>query len=408
MHGNQANIAGPGTAHRAGRPGSGCSRRSPCELFRAIAGGRGGAAGVELLRSGQLSKRCLLLVALHGRVAGTAPAAAGAVGSDRRDWFDRVYREASGWQRNDPSRWERLLLRPQFDVWATQCLQELGSGRPGRLTGLADFAELPPDLLPPEPPPGSTEAVGGHELAFESRGRRWRLTLQDRGPYRDIFGYAPTGPLGAADLGAWTAALDGAWEVLVHRHPWHAEAVGAAVTTLVPLRPAADGSPVSAAARRAYGAVAASRPAGPVQLALTLVHEFLHVQLGALMDLVPLHRPDSGARFHAPWRPDPRPAGALLQGLYAHLGVADFQHQEHLAEPGDAESARESLRWRTHAAEAARTLLAGDELTPIGREFTGDVLHALDRSAGPEAAARPPARGRPQKQVRPAVIEVTM
>ncbi len=377
------------------------------ELFRAIAGGRGGAAGVELLRSGQLSKRCLLLVALHGQVARTAPAAAGAVGLDRFDWFgwfDSVYREASGWQRNDPSRWERMLLRPQFDLWAAQCLQDLRSGKPGRLSGLADFADLPPDPLPPDPlPPGSAEAVGGYELAFESRGRRWSLTLQDTGPYRDIFGYAPTGPFTAADLTAWTAALDGAWEILVHRHPWHAEAVGAAVTTLVPLRPAADGSPVSAAARRAYGAVAASLPARPVQLAQTLVHEFLHVQLGALMDLVPLHRPDSGARFHAPWRPDPRPAGALLQGLYAHLGVADFQQQEHLASPEDAESARESLRWRTHAAAAARALLASDELTPLGREFTGDVLNALDRPvAGREAAARPPAQQRPKSRcVRP-------
>ena len=353
------------------------------ELFRAIAGGRGGAAGVELLRSGQLSKRSLLLVAVHGQVARSAGPA----------WFDGVYREVSGWQRNDRARWEQMLLRPQFDLWATQCLQDLRSGQPARLTGLADFADLPPELLPP----GSTEAVGGHELAFESRGRSWSLTLQDTGPYRDIFGYAPTGPLGAAGLAAWTAALDGAWEILVHRHPWHAEAVGTAVTTLVPLRPAADGSPVSAAARRAYGAVAASLPARPVQLALTLVHEFLHVQLGALMDLVPLHRPDSGARFHAPWRPDPRPAGALLQGLYAHLGVADFQHQEHLVAPEDAESARESLRWRSHAAEAARALLASDELTPLGREFTGDVLNTLDRLVvGREATARPRPREQPK------------
>lgn len=60
---------------------------------------------------------------------------------------------------------------------------------------------------------------------------------------------------------------------------------------MVPLRPNPDGTEVSSAARRAFGAVAASLPDDPVLLALTLVHEFLHVQLGALLDLLPLHGP---------------------------------------------------------------------------------------------------------------------
>jgi HEXXH motif-containing protein len=130
-----------------------------------------------------------------------------------------------------------------------------------------------------------------------------------------------------------------------------------------------------------------------VQLALPLVREVLHLQLGALMDLVPLHKRDSGARFHAAWRPDPHPARALLQVLYAQMGVSDFRHQEHLATPDDGLSEWESARWRAHTVSAARALLASNELTPPGREFTGEVLNALGWPAssrsGTAEASRP-------------------
>ena len=332
------------------------------ETFTAIARGRGGTRAVEVLRAGQLSKRALLLKALHRDVAGPATVAVAAPAAVAR--FDLAYRTAVGWQRTDPARWERLLLRPELDAWAAGCLRGLRAGESVPLTGLAEFAG-----------PGAT-APGP---VLEHAGRSWSPTLQDRGPHRDLYGHRPAGPLTTDETAAWTAELEAAWEILVRRHPWYAEAVGATITTLVPLHPAADGSTVSSAARRAYGAVAASLPADPVLLALTLVHEFLHVRLGALMDLVPLHRPDSGARFHAPWRPDPRPAGALLQGAYAHLGVADFWRTE-LAAGADADgrAGREFTLWRSHAAGAARALAASDELTPLGGEFVAEMLAVLE------------------------------
>nr|WP_262986002.1 HEXXH motif-containing putative peptide modification protein [Streptomyces sp. CBMA123] len=169
-----------------------------------------------------------------------------------------------------------------------------------------------------------------------------------------------------------------AWEILVRRHRRHAEAVAACVAVVVPLRPAPGGEAVSAAARRAYGAVAASLPADPVLLALALVHEFLHVQLGALLDLVPLHRPNGPAVYRAPWRPDPRPVGALLQGAYAHLGVASFWYAEAAAgvsEPARAE--REFACWRAHTLAASATLLDCGELTLSGREFTEELARSV-------------------------------
>ena len=58
-------------------------------------------------------------------------------------------------------------------------------------------------------------------------------------------------------------------------------------------------------------------------LASVLVHECQHAKLNAVLDLIPLSRPDQ-ARYYAPWREDPRPLGGLLHGAYAYLGVSDF------------------------------------------------------------------------------------
>ncbi|MFC7484659.1 HEXXH motif-containing putative peptide modification protein [Luedemannella flava] len=59
-------------------------------------------------------------------------------------------------------------------------------------------------------------------------------------------------------------------------------------------------------------------------MALLLIHEQQHMTLGAVYDLVPLCVTNGEARHDAPWRLDPRPVPALLQGTFAHLGVTDF------------------------------------------------------------------------------------
>ena len=39
--------------------------------------------------------------------------------------------------------------------------------------------------------------------------------------------------------------------------------------------------------------------------------------------MIPLMKP-CNERVYAPWRPEPRPVVGLLQGVYAHLGIARF------------------------------------------------------------------------------------
>ncbi|MGW2525139.1 aKG-HExxH-type peptide beta-hydroxylase [Streptomyces sp. NPDC001617] len=326
------------------------------DLFDAVARARGGTAAVAELRRGQFSKRMLMMVAVRRSL----PPGTG---------FDEPYRRLARMHGDDPDRWRAVMLHPYLDEGLARVLAECAhGGRPD----LAWFGELVDG--------GPAALSGPHQLSTECDGVALRVRLADRGPFRDVHGYTPAEPQSADEVEYWQRALVGAWRVLVRRHPWHARAVAACLSTLVPLRPAPGGSSVSSAARRAHGAVALSPPGDPVLFALTLVHEFLHIQLGALLDLVPLHGPASSARYHAPWRPDPRPLDALLQGTYAHLGVCDFWHTERTTAARHPRAEQEYATWHGYTCGAVDTLLDSGELLPAGRRFTEGMREALART----------------------------
>ncbi|MFD7229559.1 aKG-HExxH-type peptide beta-hydroxylase [Streptomyces sp. NPDC059881] len=362
----------------------------PRRTFLALARGRGGADAVAVLRAGQLSKRRLLLSAVRRAAEARRPDEA------REVRLAETYEEFERIRQRSREQWESVLLQPYLDLWAADCLRRLHADE----APAQDQDEAPAQHQHQDQPqhqdqhqhqhqhqhPHRSEGTDrdrlrglagflrptGHVVRLEAAGHRLVLRIDDRGPYRHAHGEPVPGPLGEDELRAWRELLAEAWRLLAERHPWYAEAVGAGVSTLVPLRPPPDGTAVSSAVRRGYGAIGVSLPSGPQPLALALVHEFLHIQLGALLDLVPLHGPDSGARYHAPWRPDPRPAGALLQGTYAHLGVSDFWRRE----PG-AHAAEQYAHWRGRTLEAADTLLESGELTEDGREFVNELRRAV-------------------------------
>src|SRR5262249_53080652 len=106
-----------------------------------------------------------------------------------------------------------------------------------------------------------------------------------------------------------------------------------------------------------------------------------HAKLAALMDLFRLVEP-GGELYYAPWRTDPRPLPALLQGAYAHLGVAGFWRiQRRLeCEAGLARRAEvEFARWRAAAEQATRAILESGRLTSIGSEFVTAMAERLTR-----------------------------
>lgn len=344
----------------------------PRETFMALARGRGGASAVAVLRAGQLSKRRLLLSAVRRIAQERAPRVV------RQMRLAETYDRIEELRQESTERWESVLLHPYLDLWAAGALRTLYGDTGG--------SEVDPE------PAGLARLLdpGGPVLQVESRGHCLTVRIDDRGPYREAHGDPVPGPLDGPAVRRWEELLTGAWQVLVERHPWHAEAVGAGVSTLVPLLPKSDGTAVSSVVRRGYGAVGVSLPADAERFALALVHEFLHIQLGALLDLVPLHGPDSGARFHAPWRTDPRPAGALLQGTYAHLGVSDFWRVErgrgHWPGPLTRSYADgQYIHWRERTADAARTLLDSGELNDEGQQFVeelGRTIGDWDRNTG--------------------------
>src|SRR5690349_23273638 len=175
------------------------------------------------------------------------------------------------------------------------------------------------------------------------------------------------------ELARWRRGVQAAWEVLVRQHRWAADPVASGVSAIVPLTPRSDTDFVSATTQAAFGAIATSWPPDPVTLAETVVHEFQHGKLCGLMDLVPLI--ESGdEKVYAPWRQDPRPAGGLLQGIYAHLGIVRFWQSQRQAgtDPDNILRAHvQFARWRVAIEGAVDSLLRTGCLTPDGVRFTG-------------------------------------
>ncbi|MCF2435298.1 HEXXH motif-containing putative peptide modification protein [Streptomyces thinghirensis] len=147
-------------------------------------------------------------------------------------------------------------------------------------------------------------------------------------------------------------------------------------TALTP--PAPPAVAVSASSGDSFGAMLISRPGSALALAETLVHEFQHSKLAALLHLFPLLDDDREERFYAPWRADPRHLTGLLHGAYAFTGVTGFW-RDRLAEPEHAEAAAYhfALR-RLQSRLVVRTLLTSARLTAPGRRLVDGLARTLD------------------------------
>jgi hypothetical protein len=127
-------------------------------------------------------------------------------------------------------------------------------------------------------------------------------------------------------------------------------------------------------------------------MAETLVHEFQHIKLCGLMDMLPLIEP-SAERGYAPWRDDPRPMAGILQGVYAFTGIVRFwDAQRHVETEPDAILRASVLyeRWRLAIQRVTVTLADKGLLTPVGVRFV-----------------TAPREGRKRKEPRPVPAEAT-
>ncbi|MEV4822082.1 HEXXH motif-containing putative peptide modification protein [Micromonospora sp. NPDC049274] len=378
-----------------------------------LGSGHGDVATVAVLRGGQLGRRRLLTVAAARACRGEP-----LVGQS----LELLTRA----EQADPAAVAAVLAHPPVTGWARAALD--GSTGPAYLAALAATAATragltftltlprPADGVLPLPTVGAAtglpadgpvrlrgeggtlrigaahddgvriEAGGGRLLDAGVGGMGWlpvrrtrpfdavEVLIDDQDPWRGCY-HRPSAPrlddVSAARLHRLTAEA-GQW--LRFHLPAHADALAGLLRTLVPLRPPPSGNPVSATSRDALGAIALSVPADAQTLALLLVHEVQHTKLGALLDLVPLHGAGGPARYRAPWRLDPRPVGALLQGAYAHLGVTEvWRCRRH---EGTA-AAFEYAYWREQTIRAVRQLADAAELTEAGRSFVADMATTL-------------------------------
>jgi HEXXH motif-containing protein len=409
----------------------------PETAFSAFAEGEGDPAQIELLRDAQMSKHMMLLHAISAAADGGRGKPVPASGRRGPSAFRAGHELLARVQAANPAAAAWLLGLPHLGGWLHDCLLRLDQGadvdfghfaclaaaaavrgglgfdldvpvRDGqiRLPGLGslhvagqpDWIRLRSDgdqvqvgdeagiarrrLVPDDGSTGETSPrwSGTPVVLAVADGVAWHVLLETSDPYLDRYSLPMSADLTPGELAKWRRGVQAAWEVLVRQHRWAADPVASGVSVIVPLTPRSDTDFVSATTQAAFGAIATSWPPDPVTLAETVVHEFQHGKLCGLMDLVPLI--ESGhEKVYAPWRQDPRPAGGLLQGIYAHLGIVRFWQAQRLVEtePDDILRAQVHFaRWGQALDLAIRTLLEAGGLNADGLRFV-TVLQARAR-----------------------------
>ncbi|RAY12805.1 hypothetical protein DPM19_22560 [Actinomadura craniellae] len=411
--------------------------RLPIRAFDALAVGRPDPETVRTLRNAALSKQMLRLHVLL----------------ESSESFDRsAFDLLAEVQRKAPEAVAEVLLYPNVVAWAAACLSRSYGSSADRMAVAADFTHLGGIAaaavlsggldLPATVPvrrglvalPGlgcaeiGTESVdgtarvrplagGGAEISTGHRtvvlpadpeavapgwhglrrlssthgGRTIVVLLDDLDPFRDTHRLGAAVRLPTAAVENWRRALDGAWEILTRHHPERAAALAAGLRVVTPLEHRGGGRERSASSADAPGALAATLPGDPLLLAETLVHEFQHDTLSALLDLVPLHRADPEERLYAPWRDDPRPLGGLFQGAYAYLGVTDFWGRLQAESTGpDASYAQYTFAlWRDQTRRAIDSIRRSGGITEAGTRFVAGMYAALEEWAHVPVPAMP-------------------
>ena len=401
----------------------------PQDHFDALAAGYGDAASVSHLNAAQRSVRRALLRLVHDRAS-----------QDAGGTFAGGWNLLTRMDNSSPGVVDEVLAHPYVRAWAERCLRTPGAMRAdaGHLASIAAAAAIRSGTLAELDVPvtdgyvhlptlgrlrvGDTvtatlAARGEGDFEVRAATGKWHIEpgtkkeanqdwqpvrelraggfavrLEDTDSYRDCHQWPVAGRLTADEAAGWQAQFEEAWRLIEQAYPRYAPGVAAGLTTLLPLANDVAGREISAAARQAFGAVAAALPASGADLALLIIHEFQHVKLGALTDMFDLCDREDQRVFFAPWREDPRPLGALLQGTYAHIAVTDYWRvRRHMETGPDALASAELFaRWRMMTAEAIETLAGSGALTPLGTRFVEGMRATVEPWLGervPDAAA---------------------
>ena len=254
-------------------------------------------------------------------------------------------------QRHDADGTTALLIYPWLSVWAAHCVRSRNHDHHAYLTAVAasvalhaGLSDLATNLLADEPRPYFVPTFGVlHDRASVAQRRLSRagwspvhlvesdagtpqlhVTVDDLDPWRDCHGRPAARDLPPPQREAWADLLLDAWDLISKHSPDRAAELSVAWTSVVPLADVSSGASVSATHGDAFGGFGASFTPDASQFAATVIHEFQHSKVNALNDLVPLYDDRDGPRYFAPWRRDPRPLSAIVQGLAAFTAVAEL------------------------------------------------------------------------------------
>ncbi|MEU0076279.1 FxsB family cyclophane-forming radical SAM/SPASM peptide maturase [Micromonospora tulbaghiae] len=336
---------------------------------------------------------------------------------------------ADGWaaltalDRSAPDSVARIAAHPYVRAWAVDCLAGSGTGArqgPDYLTAIAVAAALDAGsavrldvpvrsgrlhlptvgtvLLPEvgdgaarvETGPGSLRVTAGDVTVTVRPGApgdapRWWPTrvlaapdvsvlLEDGDPHRDCHRLPAGDRLDDAGAARWAETFAAAWQVIRDEVPGHAEELRTGLRAVVPLRRSGTGVSEASTARQAFGGVAATETdAG--SLAVLLVHEFQHSKMNALLDVCDLVDGTRPIDITVGWRPDPRPAEAVLHGIYAHAAVAGIWRIRADRQVDGAQAVYR--RYRDWTAEAIGALQRADALTPAGSRLVRQVARSM-------------------------------
>jgi HEXXH motif-containing protein len=232
------------------------------------------------------------------------------------------------------------------------------------------------------PVPGETATASWSPLlqvTVIEQGLRLEVVVDHRDPFLDRYGAAQH-RAADPDLARWRHLIEAGWQILARDHQALAKLAAAAIRTVVPLIAPDSDRMIGGTEETSFGAIAMSLPADGLGMAETLVHESHHAVLGALRDIEPLVRDEEDDQRrpflgYAPWRDDPRPAHALLQGIYAHYGMGNFWRREYL-KGAAAQQERAAFafgRMRAMIPLGASSLARSGLLTEAGREILAGI-----------------------------------
>ncbi|GAA3801054.1 HEXXH motif domain-containing protein [Sphaerisporangium flaviroseum] len=398
------------------------------EAFAGLSKGGGGAQVVAGLATAQSSKHRVLVRALTEEAARSGHPNAGVARA--------AYGLLSDLEDRAPEQVERVLRYPAVGAWAWRTYRSLTTDQdrrddPGHLgavtaaaavhAGLPCRLRLPVGggtimlpslgrllledgtravtdvLVEPSRPGAAVLDVGGTKVLVDrSRDESgWQvlrritvtpdlsLVIDDLDPYRWLSADLVDERTREDRLGIWRSAVTGGWRLLERDHWTLAAETASAIRVLTPIKAPPVGQN-SGTSRETFGTIALSEPPSALSVAATFAHEVQHAKLMALLDIMPLTTPDDGSRHYAPWRDDPRPVSGLLQGAYAFLGVSGFWRRHRHRESGQGAFVAEVqfARWREGAHLVTGTLLAGDGLTPRGRDFVTGMRATLESWCG--------------------------